>query len=147
MPDNLDALAAQAAELDAAAAAQAGGPEQPQPKPEAEPASDPRADLAGLLATFRELVRPMFPSVANVYDDPTVGRVSDALAPVFVKHGWSVGELFGAWREEIMAAFVCVPVAVATVRAMKDDLEARAAADAKPVQPDPAPPPAPAPTP
>jgi hypothetical protein len=147
MPDNLDALAAQAAELDAAAAAQPGSPEQPQPQHEPEPASDPRADLAGLLSTFRELMRPMFPTVANVYDEPTIARVADALAPVFVKHHWSVGELFGLWKEEIMAAFVCVPVAVATVRAMKDDLEARAATQAKPVQPDPAPAPEPAPTP
>lgn len=137
-----DALTREAEELAAQLEAEAAPPPPEDdagaaPAPEAAPATNAE-ELQGALEMLRELARPMFPSVAAVYDDETIGRVSDATAPVLDKYGITPSGLFGAWREEIRCALVVVPVLIATGRAVREDLDARRAAAAKPAA-DPAP--------
>jgi hypothetical protein len=132
----LDRLEAEAAELDAA---QPGAPGA-EPAPEPEPAADPHAEVRGILEALRAIARAKdFAKAAAVLSDDAIESLAGALAPVLEKYGLSAGDFFGKWKAEIMALLVAGPVVVELVTAFRLDLDRKAAAAAKEVQPEPAP--------
>jgi hypothetical protein len=140
----LDQLAAQAAELDADAAAASGAPdptasnEAEKPEPEA-PELSTAKELAALLEGFRALARARkFKRTAESLDDESIAAISESLAPVLEKYGLKPSAFFGSWKLEITAALICGPLLWAVFVAMRADLEEHAAAAAKPVPPEPA---------
>lgn len=74
------------------------------------------------------LIAPLYPCIATIYDEAARQRIAGVLGPLTAKYGWSVGEMGGAYKEEIAAAFVCVPLAVATVTGIKAEIAARSGA-------------------
>lgn len=67
----------------------------------------------------------MYPSLEAVYTEQTRQQVAMALGPVMAKHGVSLKEWGGKYGEEIAAVFVCGPIALATYKGIKNDIEAR----------------------
>lgn len=121
MADELEQLqnAATAIDAEAAAAADPGAPEA-----EAVPV-DMGAEIAALLQTVAGILTPAFPCLAEIYTEPTCQRLGGAAAPVMDKYGLSVGGLFDRWGAEITLAAVAFPVAVATAKGIKADMDAR----------------------
>lgn len=124
----LDGLAAQAAALDGDVAAQA-----PEAVLEAQAAADVMSladvngrTVTGVLEMAAPMISPLYPSVAAVYTPEVCAQVGGALGPVMAKYGIDLGEWGGRYKEEITALFVCVPVALATLKAIKADVAARA---------------------
>ena len=68
----------------------------------------------------------MYPSVAAVYTEEVCAQVGGSLGPVMAKYGIDLGEWGGRYKEELTALFVCVPVVLATLKALKTDVAARA---------------------
>ena len=142
MDEELARLEAEAAELDAAAAPR---PTEDQAQEgqgaSAAPPIDPVDEITGILEAMRVLaVARGFTRSAEVLNDKSIGAIARALAPLLTKYNISVGDFFGKWKEEIMAAIVVGPIVFDLVRALRNDMEAKAASEAKPVPPaDPAP--------
>lgn len=126
--NELDALAAQAGAVDSQAAAQA--PEamaQAQQEAEVMTLADSNGrTITGVLEMAAPMISPLFPSVAAVYTPDVCASVGGALGPLLAKYGINLGEWAGAHKEELTALFVCAPVAMATYKALKVDVEARA---------------------
>jgi hypothetical protein len=125
--DELDGMLLKAAEIDAAVDASA-----PQAMAEAQQAADvmSMADMntravAGVLEMAAPMIAPLYPSVAAVYTPAVCEQVGGALGPVLAKYGIDLGEWGGKWKEEITALFVCVPIMLETVKAVKADIAAR----------------------
>lgn len=129
MMDELDGLLLKAATIDADVDAQA-----PQAMADAQQAdavmtladTNGRA-VAGVLEMAAPMIAPLYPSVAAVYTPQVCEQVGGALGPVMAKYGIDLGEWGGRYKEEITALFVCVPVVMATMKALKADVAARAA--------------------
>ncbi|WP_373986986.1 hypothetical protein [Duganella sp. BuS-21] len=85
--------------------------------------------VAGVLEMAAPLIEPLYPSVAAVYTPDVCAQVGGALGPVLAKYGIDLGEWGGKYKEELTALFVCVPVALATVKAIKEDIAARTPAE------------------
>lgn len=141
--NELDGLAMQAAAIDGEAAATA---------PEAVAAAQEQAMVvsladsngrmvSGVLEMVSPMIQPLYPSVAAVYTPDVCAQVGGALGPVLAKYGIDLGEWGGRYKEELTAIFVCLPVAGATVKALKADIAAKEEAG-KPVIEEKAPAPA-----
>lgn len=85
--------------------------------------------VAGVLEMASPIIAPLYPSVAAVYTPDVCAQVGGALGPVLAKYGIDLSEWGSKYKEEVTALFVCVPVALATVKAIKEDIAARAPAD------------------
>lgn len=130
------ALIAQGAALDAEAAP-------PQVDANGQPVTPPApvdfdAEAAMLLSTLVLIAAPFFPSVPKVWTKDKQAAVASAAAPVMAKHGFTLGDFMGAWKEEIALLLVAGPVILETIDGIKAD---RAAGKApKPAaEPDPMP--------
>lgn len=117
----------QAAELAALEAAAGEGAQAAQVK-EAEQAAGPRVDLAtelrALVGMFVGLVAPVFPSLPKIYTAETTEAAALAVAAVCNKHGWMQGGIMGDFAEEIAAAAVLAPLALATYQGVRADVAA-----------------------
>lgn len=123
MSEELQALEAQAAAIDAEAATP-----DPAAAPEAEAVKvDVAAEVAALIETAAGLLTPAFPCLATIYTTATCRRLGEAAAPVMDKYGLSVGGLFDRWGAEITLAAVALPIAMATAQGIKADRAKRRA--------------------
>jgi hypothetical protein len=75
-----------------------------------------------------------FPSVAAVLSPDKKAMLAAVWSPVLTKYGVDLGELGGAYKEEIGALMVTAPIAVAIWAGLKADAASRAKA-AEPAQP------------
>lgn len=89
---------------------------------EVAPADALAVEFAGIAGALLAAVGPMFPSVKAIYTEDVTKAAATSIAAVCVKHGWLSGGLMGEHAEELTALMVCVPLAVATVQAVKADL-------------------------
>jgi hypothetical protein len=123
----LDGLEAAAGAIDADVAAQApGAVAEAQEEAQAASLADNNGRMvAGVLEMAAPMIAPMYPSVAAVYTPDVCAQVGGALGPVMAKYGIDLGEWGGKYKEELTALFVCVPVALATFKALKADVAAR----------------------
>lgn len=114
----------QAAEL-AALEAQAGAEVAPQVQGEAAPvAHDLAAEIKALTLAFVGMAAPILPSLPTIYTEEATAAAAGAVASVCNKHGWMQGGLMGDYGEEIAAAVVLLPLALATYRGVSGDIAA-----------------------
>lgn len=78
-----------------------------------------------ILALAVPLLGKLYPSLVDIYTDPTCDQVAGTLGPVLTKYGVNLGDLGSQWGEEIAAVLVCGPIAVATYQGIKADVQAR----------------------
>ncbi|MYM67297.1 hypothetical protein GTP45_10690 [Pseudoduganella sp. FT55W] len=78
--------------------------------------------VAGVLQMGATMIGPLYPRVAAVYTPEVCQSVGMALGPLLAKYNVDLGEWGGKYKEELKAAFVCVPIAMATVKALKEDV-------------------------
>lgn len=78
--------------------------------------------VSAVLEMAGPLIEPLYPRVAAVYSPMTCMAIGAALGPVLAKYNIDLGEWGGKYKEELTAAFVCVPIAMATVKALKEDV-------------------------
>lgn len=104
-----------------------GEPEAGAVQAEALPVVDPVTvlgeELAGMVSAIVAALSPAIPCLPGIYTDQTTRAASSAIAAVCVKRGWLAGGLFGEYREEIGAAIIVVPLAVATYQGVTEDIE------------------------
>lgn len=74
------------------------------------------------------LICPMYPSLKDVYTPEAQGAIAATMGPLLAKYGINLKEAGGKYKEELAAALVCGPIALATVKAIKTDITARAGA-------------------
>lgn len=119
----------QAAELAALQQSAGGGYEGQLQQQEQQQALGERERLAGeisgLVLAFVSIAKPILPSLEAIYTPETTGTAAAAVAGVCVKHGWLAGGLLGDWGEEIAAAVVLLPLAMATAQGIKADIAAK----------------------
>ena len=107
------------------AALQAGAMEQESAAIEAAPAGpDLGAEISGLVLAFVAMAKPILPSLEAIYTPEVTQAAAGAAAKVCEKHGWLPDGIAGQWGEEIAAGIIILPLAVATYRGVKGDLEA-----------------------
>jgi hypothetical protein len=82
-----------------------------------------KSELIGVLTITAALFTPMFPSLEKIYTPQTIQSIAAASVPVMQKHGWSAGSLLGKYGEEFALLAVCAPVAFATYKGVKADIE------------------------
>lgn len=80
-------------------------------------------EIAGLVAAVVAVASPMLPSLQTIYTPDATATAAAAVAAVCRKHGWLDAGLMGAWSEEISCILICAPLALATVRGVRGDLE------------------------
>ena len=90
---------------------------------------DPAEDCVLILTSARNLLAPLYPSLAKVYSDETIAQLSQAAAPVMLKYNVTSGGLFSQFGPEIMLAVVAAPVVLKTIEAVKFDNAQREAAN------------------
>lgn len=79
-----------------------------------------------ILALAVPILGKLYPSIEDIYTEPTCDQVAAALGPVLTKYGVDLGDLGGKWGEEIAAIMVCGPIAFATYKGIMADIAARA---------------------
>lgn len=134
----LDALAAQAAAIEGAAAPAAPG--QGAGVPQLSTADELRAALE----MARLVVAPAFrwwPDFGAVWSDGTLRGIADAGAAVMERHGVTMGEVWSQWGPYIALAGATLPPSLVTYQAMAERKEQQQRERQRP----PAPPPEPAP--
>jgi len=121
------ALIAQGAAIDAETAPP---PVDDKGQPIAPPAPvDFPGEAAMLISTLVLIAGPFFPSVPKVWTKDKQAAVAAAAAPVMEKHGFTLGDFMGAYKEEIALLMVAGPVILETIDGIKAD---RIAAKASP---------------
>lgn len=89
-------------------------------------------ELTVILQMAASLFFPLFPSLQKIYTKETCSGLAGAIVPVMVKRGWSVSGVMAGWGEEVALAIVVIPLGMATVGAVKQDMaEAEAKAKAE----------------
>lgn len=120
------ASAEQSADL---AALRAAADEQAAALAPVEPAGpDLAQEISDALGIVVGILGAPLPSLREIYTDQVRGAVSASVAAVCQKHGWLQGGVMGKWGEEIACAAVVLPLAYATVKGVKGDIEAIKAA-------------------
>lgn len=79
-------------------------------------------EIATLLIMFASMAKPILPSLATVYTKETTAAAGEAIAALCAKYGWAENGLMGEWGEEVAAAVVLVPLAIATFNGVKADI-------------------------
>lgn len=129
MSDDLQALMGQAAAVDNQHA-------EPVLDEQGQPVQEPQApnfelEAAGAVDTFAALVVGYAPKAAPLWDQPTKTRITQALAPVMEKYGFT----FGALPPEITLIIVAGPVLYASSKVVAAQMaEQKAAAQAERIQ-------------
>lgn len=128
MTTDLDALALQAGALDAESAASEPGAviEQQEAAALMDAASENAQQIAMIISLAMPAIGVMYPSLPAVYTPEAVQGVAGTMGPLLAKYGIRLKDLGGRYKEEIAAALVCGPVAVATYRAIGKDVAERA---------------------
>ena len=119
------ALMAQVNEAEAAAPITPGEVAPPPPVPLEE-------QISSMLQLLTGILRPILPSVAQIYTPEVCGAVGGAVAPVCNKHGWLQEGVGGKYGEEIMCLAVIAPLGFATYKAAQFDIAASRAKEIKP---------------
>ncbi len=88
-------------------------------------------ELAALIGMAAGALSPAFPSLKEIYTEPTTQAAAAAIAAVCHKHGWLQGGIGGKWGEEIAAAAILLPLAWATYNGVQGDIEKRRKASPK----------------
>lgn len=129
---DLGQLEQAAREADAGGAAPAAGTQLGAVAPDPRDAQRAQiaAEVSGLVEALATVFAPFFPSIKRIYTAPTIKAVGEAVAPVCVKHGWSITG--GKWGEEIAAVAVLAPLTLATVSGVREDMAAMKARDVTP---------------
>jgi len=107
------ALQAGAVEQETEAAAMATEPAGP----------DLAGEITGLVLAFVAIAKPILPSLEGIYTPEVTAAAAGAVATVCNKHGWLSGGMMGEWGEEVAAAIVIVPLAIATAKAVRTDID------------------------
>lgn len=128
--EELTALTAEAAAIDAANAPQPA--QQAQSVPVAP--SNEVPELSALFQIVSGLFAPMFPSLSEIYTAETCDRIASAAVPVMVKRGWSMSGVMGKYGEEVALLAVAAPVALMTYKGVMSDIEAMKKKPAEPTQ-------------
>lgn len=81
--------------------------------------------VAGVLEMAAPMIAPLYPSVAAIYTPAVCAQVGESLGPVMAKYGIDLGEWGGRYKEEMVALFTCVPIMLATIKAVKADVAAK----------------------
>lgn len=116
MDAELDALAAEAAFIDAGAAGPAPG------ATTALPPSNNADDLRGALQLARVMLTPAFawwPQFGEVWNDRTLDGIAAAGGQVMDRHGWTMGEVMTTWGPYVALAVATAPPVLATAQAVK----------------------------
>lgn len=100
------------------------------------PIVTPEEEALALVEILWGVIEPVYPSLSKIYTDEARARLARAAAPLMQKYNFSVR--LAKWQEEIDFAFVALPLALQTVRAIQADNAARALK--KPAAPNEAPP-------
>lgn len=142
MTENLDALAGEAAKVDAGAAGappNGTGPAAGAAAASQEPAKMPTSkQLELLLGGLIEKAGTKFPSIVEVWKGPgALPSFCEALGPLLDKYDVDAFGFVEQWRVELTAAFVCVPLLWMTAKAIRADIETAQRADEKVVNPAP----------
>jgi len=109
-------------------------PGQEPPAPPVDPAEALTDEIAALVLSVTTVLAPALPSLKRIYTPETTKAAGAAVAAVCVKHGWLSGGLMGEYSEEISAAVIVLPLAVATYQGVKGDV-ASLKAKAEPKKP------------
>lgn len=109
------------------AALQAGAQEQVDAAAVIEQANAPEVpdlagEIAGLVFAFTMMAKPFLPSLARIYTEDATNAAAGAVASVCNKHGWLQGGLMGDFAEEVAAAVILLPLAMATAQGVKADI-------------------------
>jgi pyruvate dehydrogenase E2 component (dihydrolipoamide acetyltransferase) len=116
-----DPAAAAAAPAEPAPPAAIAAPAEPvAPAPAAAPTLD--QELAGLAAMIGATLGEFFPSTKAIMTEEKCGELAAALSPVIQKYGLERHFMGFAWRVELKAAMVVVPVVIAMRAAIGQDL-------------------------
>lgn len=118
--------------IDSQVEAEEGGQDPRQAAAGAAPAPVPlERELAGMFAAIAAAAGQFLPSVEATLDEKRCEKLGEVLAPVMRKYGLA-GYLEGfAWRVELQALMVVVPIGIAVKQAIDHDLaQYRAAAGA-----------------
>ena len=86
------------------------------------PAVDLAGELSALTLAFVAMASPLLPSLAVIYTPDTTQAAASAVAAVCEKHGWLQDGIAQGYGEEVAAAVVLVPLAIATAQGVKHDL-------------------------
>jgi len=134
--DELDALAAQAAGIDQEVASAAPGAVLQQQEAEAvmDLAQQNTIGVGMILDTALPILGKLYPSLQEIYTPEVCYKIAASLGPVLAKYNISMASWGAVYKEEIGAAFVCVPIAWATYQGIKADILARATPQAVKVE-------------
>lgn len=79
-------------------------------------------NVALILALAVPVLGKFYPSIGVIYTDDVQADVARTIGPVLSKYGIDLDSVAGNYGPEIAAAFVCVPLAMATVAGVKADI-------------------------
>lgn len=116
-----------AGEPDADQAAQDAADQAQQDQQAAQAIDQNSEGVAMFLGLAVPFLGQLFPSIPGIYTDQAQAAMAMTLGPVLTKYGISLGDLGGAYKEEIAAVLVCGPIAWATYKGIMADIAARAA--------------------
>lgn len=91
-------------------------------------------ELEGLTLGVVAILKPVFPSLSEIYTPDATKLAAGGVAAVCNKHGWMQGGMMGKWGEEIACAIVVGPLLVATVKGVRGDLAKMEAAKPKAIE-------------
>lgn len=123
----LAALTAQAGLLDGELSS--SGPEAQVAQAEADQQMQQQEQNTGQVRLIFALAVPvlgrLYPSIADIYTDPTCDQLATVLGPLLTKYGINLGDMGDKWGVEIAAVMVCGPVAMATYHGIQADIAGR----------------------
>ena len=119
MADELDLIAAEAAQLEADTSPAMPGEE----TPEVGPVADPAAEWRDATRMGCSLVVSVYPELKTDWTDERLDNLGNALAKCAERYGWTVAELFG--HPLVGLAFATWPLAVPLVKVAKERAEAK----------------------
>lgn len=127
MSDQLEAMALAAESIDAEISA--ADPGVMMAAQEHAQAAEQGAENVGQIRMILDMAMPLlgalYPSLPEIYTEPTRAAVAASLGPVLQKYGINMNDWGSAYKEEIRALMVCGPIAWATVQGIKADIQAR----------------------
>jgi hypothetical protein len=91
-------------------------------------ADENRQGVVMILELALPIIGEMYPSLQTIYTPDAQRAIAGTMGPLLAKYGVNLKDMGGRYQEEIAAAFVCGPIAWATVKGIKADIAARAGA-------------------
>ena len=122
-------LQAEAAALDADAAAAQADPDQANPAQAVDPAVANKGVIVFLLTGFRELSCAILrvESPRRTLADPQIDQVATVLVPVCAKYGLDLSRWAGDWQLELAAIMTAGPILWTAYRELDEELRVRRA--------------------